>query len=202
MNASIKNEDSEDSLLADLAPPGEEELGRFALDSNSNHLRLYLMKYTKMQQNYPKELSSCEVRKLLVSPPQSPSINSTSREVSVSTSESVIAFEGPDDDQQLDSTNDSDALVMAVEEESMSEIRATTLKTLQSPLNDGIYTYWAVVKTTTAPTATSALAVGGATATGTSNYYGKIKLVNRYVDFVFCVIFVGKQFENRVSSAP
>lgn len=126
------------------------------LDSKQN-MRLYLMKsWNVMSQsagNVP-ELSNSEIRKLLMSPPQSPSINSTSKEAT------SVAFTNALD-EHLDSTNDSDALVMALEEENVDSIAgaaAPTLKTLKSPMNDGLYTYWAVVKTTASSTSVSAAA--------------------------------------------
>lgn len=150
------------------------DIKRKELDSKQN-LRLYLMKSwnvlhsgTTTTGNLVSEFSNSEIRKLLMSPPQSPSINSTSREVATSATESAgtSSFFSSNAvlEEHLDSTNDSDMLVMALEDDhvplgcqsnatnkcnSSSSSQGTTLKTLKSPLNDGVYTYWAVVKTTT-----------------------------------------------------
>lgn len=151
------------------------------IDSKQN-LRLYLMKSWNVMQsagNVP-ELSNSEIRKLLMSPPQSPSINSTSKEAATSASAPCI-------EEQLDSTNESDTLVMALDDddedgggggEELQNFVApttTTLKTLNPPLNDGIYTYWAVVKAQS--TSTAAAAAGSMSS---NNYLAKINF-GRYL---------------------
>lgn len=154
------------------------------LESKQN-LRLYLMKSWNVLQSgggqTTAELTNSEIRKLLMSPPQSPSINSTSKEATTGAlinSSGHSSFLGGDD-QDLDSTNDSSdttALVMALEDDQQQnqqhqqshhqhfvlqtspastkdkdrDVAQTILKTLQSPLSDGIYTYWAVVKASAA----------------------------------------------------
>lgn len=154
------------------------------IDSKQN-LRLYLMKSWNVMQsagNVP-ELSNSEIRKLLMSPPQSPSINSTSKEAATSASASAPCIE-----EQLDSTNESDTLVMALDDddedgggggEELQNFVApttTTLKTLNPPLNDGIYTYWAVVKAQS--TTTAAAAAAGSMSS--NNYLAKINF-GRYL---------------------
>lgn len=153
-------------------------------------LRFFMMK-AQNASSVP-ELSNSEIKKLLMSPPQSPSINSTSKEAASATSAPRVT-ETEDKEEESDS---DDALVMALPGEvtghrssagagsvlnssSGSSKRSnestecistttstTTLKTLSSPLNDGVYTYWAVVKTqNTGPSGIS---------TGSSNYLAKI----------------------------
>lgn len=149
------------------------------LESKQN-LRLYLMKSWNVMPghagNVP-ELSNSDIRKLLMSPPQSPSINSTSKEAATSGSAPI--------EEQLDSTNESDNLVMALDDDDEADgdelkdlatttSTTTTLKTLNPPLNDGIYTYWAVVK---AQSATAAATTGSLSS---NNYLAKINF-GRYL---------------------
>lgn len=180
------------------------------LDARHN-LRLYLMKsWNLLQQNSPPaEFTNSEIRKLLMSPPQSPSINSTSKEVMLATSAAAAAaplriLDGAEEPVAVAALNSSsgndsfssDALFIAEDEPNYSILNkrtiscsgsseeeddddpeaeeeadcstataaatrvadggqfnyrslpatsSTSLKTLKSPLNDGIYTYWAVV---------------------------------------------------------
>lgn len=180
------------------------------LESRQN-LRLYLMKSWNVMQsaaNVP-ELSNSEIRKLLMSPPQSPSINSTSSGgEDAATSAPVITTTTPSRnasiDEPLDSTNDSDTLVMALDEDHVNcssnnnsskgkeemvvakDAIATTLKTLKAPLNDGIYTYWAVVKTQQQQQQqqnTSATAISSSSSSSANNF-GKFINLNRYLSIL------------------
>lgn len=190
------------------------------LESKQN-LRLYLMKSWNVMQsagNVP-ELSNSEIRKLLMSPPQSPSINSTSKDAvatSVGAPSATITTAADSIEDQLDSTNDSDTLVMALEEDHVNcsgggnnalnrsgsagaekDVITTTLRTLKSPLNDGMFTYWAVVKTQSTGSASSSTSPS-ATATRTSagpvnpnnnynNYFSKFHQ-NRYLSILFAIL--------------
>lgn len=187
------------------------------LESKQN-LRLYLMKSWNVMQgagNVP-ELSNSEIRKLLMSPPQSPSINSTSKDAvatSVGAPSATTTTAADSIEDQLDSTNDSDTLVMALEEDHVNcsggnnavnrsaagaekDVITTTLRTLKSPLNDGMFTYWAVVKTQSTGSAASSTSPS-ATATRTSagpgnpnnnnNYLSKFHQ-NRYLSILFPIL--------------
>lgn len=186
----IEEEDDEDddNLPLDIMKLKE-------LESKQN-LRLYLMKSWNVMQSVGTsvpELSNAEIGKLLMSPPQSPSINSTCKEAVIeSTTTSVTSATASNSiEEHLDSTNDSDTLVMALEDDHVSLMSrdssasnrakkrctstataATTLKTLNSPLNDGLYTYWAVVKSSTVPTSSPGVSAG-------PNYLAKFNF-NRY----------------------
>lgn len=182
---------------------------------SKNNLRLYLMKSWNLMQNAapPPEFTNSEIRKLLLSPPQSPSINSTSKEgchpQPQATSVVITPMQILDEPTasttmtalNSSSANDSlasDALFIAEDEPNYSilnksscssseeegggdggdcstakmtaaatttfldgqlnyrSVAATTstitsLKTLKSPLSDGLYTYWAVVSQAPTP---------------------------------------------------